>query len=377
MKKIVKRKQKKSNKLGLVYFFIFIALFGVLAIMLPVTQTNKLSYGASVPFTPVPAKPNLQLEWFLVPTGSLPATPIPQDDTYQPPSTTNSPTTSSSQPINIRQPITNPLPASSTTPASPIGDFPTGTSIAPITSNGMLCSQPDDSGEVVTGDCYCPDLTVTCTGGIGYGANGKLYPEVNPCGSKTAPGSGRYCVEKPVIYLYPTIPTLVDVAVVTSGSVVVSNPLYPLGGWKDVLAQPDGTMLYNDKEYSELFYETSVTNFQKPTLGVTIPKAQLAIKLSTLLDTVGLIGNEKQEFLSYWLPQLEKIQSSYIFFSILPPIAKAEIDTVDISPKPDTQIGFIAYFKGVSIPAENTLQLPPTPKRKGFVSVEWGGVIAK
>src|SRR5579863_8271550 len=110
---------------------------------------------------------------------------------------------------------------------------------------------------------------------------------------------------------------------------------------------------------------------------MTIPKNELANQLNTALDELGLVDHEKQEFLSFWLPQLETMPSPYVFFSILSPYAKASIDTVDITPQPDTQIAFIAYFKEASTPEKDTLQLPPAPKRQGFVSVEWGGVIGK
>ena len=372
MRKITKpnRKQKKSNKIKIILFFLLVLSFGLFSIVLPTTQTTKLSYGASVPFTPIPAKPNLQLEWFLVPTGSntLPGTTTQQPAPINPP-----PAQQNQQKPN--QPGNSFLPPSNSSPVVRITPRPVGPT-APK-SNGQLCSVGNNSGQSVTGSCYCADLTVTCKNGVGYGANGGLYPGPNPCGTKVAPRNGRFCVEKPVIYLYPTLPTSISVQVITSGSVVISDPTYPPGGWNNVLAMPDGNLTYKGKNYSELFYETSVTDFQKPQQGVTIAKAQLTEKLSSLLDQLGLIGKEKQEFLSFWLPQLETLPSQYIFFSVLSPSAKAGIDTVAITPKPDTQINFIAYFKAAAQPAKDMLKLPPTPKRLGFVSVEWGGVIDK
>ncbi len=366
MKKVSKYKKKKSNTVRNISLAVLFILFGVIAVVLPSTQTKKLSYGASIPFTPVPAKSNLQLEWFLVPTGTS-ATQTQPGNTVQP--------TQPKQPVNAPRPTVPFQPGNATPTTGGIGRFQPATTLPPFKSNGQLCSVVDNSGKAASGSCYCPALQVTCKNGIGYGANGKLYPGVNPCGTKAAPGSGRYCVEKPVIYLYPTVPTLVAVQVITSGSVVVSNPYYPTDGWKNILAKPNGALTYNGKDYSELFYESSVNTFQQPHLGLTIQTNQLSEKLSILLDRLGLIGHEKKEFLSFWLPRLEALHSPYIFFSILNPSAKADIDTVAISPKPDTQIAFIAYFKAVSQPTNDTLQLPSTPKRYGFVSVEWGGVI--
>lgn len=368
MRKIPKQKraQKRSQKPRIVFFFMLVVLFVVSVIVLPNIQTRQFSYGATT--TPVPARPNLQLVLFnpsITPTLTPPPTPK-----QQLPGKPNQ-SGKTNQPGNFI-PNTQTNPDFSALKNPPVAVGPT----APK-SNGQPCPGGFDTGKPVTGSCYCTALTVTCKNGVGYGANGGLYPGPNPCGTSAAPGNGRYCVEKPVIYLYPSIPTLVNVQVITRGTVVVSNPAYPIGGWKNVLAYPDGRLHYDGNDYSELFYESSVNDFSKPETGVTIPANQLAEKLGRLLDQLGLIDNEKQEFLSFWLPQLQALDSPYIYFSILTPSAKAAIDTVAITPKPDTQIAFIAYFKALSQPEEDTLLLPPTPKRHGFVSVEWGGVIEK
>ena len=66
---------------------------------------------------------------------------------------------------------------------------------------------------------------------------------------------GIHCIWKPVIYLYPTKKTLVDVKVSVPGEIVVSDPLIEKleesvlrslggGGWKNVTAYPHGSLLY-------------------------------------------------------------------------------------------------------------------------------------
>lgn len=362
MKKATRNIKKKQNTLRIASLLVLFILFSIVVIVVPSVQTKNFSYGASsgtIPFTPVPAKSNLQLETFTLPSSS----PVPSIQQTQP--------VKSVRPSGSSQPIDIPV-AQQPHPLATIHPL-----ISPVKSNGQLCSVADDSGSTVSGSCHCPDLTVTCKNGVGYGANGGLYPGVNPCGSSTAPGSGRYCVEKPVIYLYPQSPTFVNVEVITDGSVVVSNPTYPAGGWKNVLANPNGSLQYNGQNYSELFYESSVTDFPKPVQGITIPTSQLSGELNGIVGRLGLIGNEKQEFLSFWLPQLYALHSPYIFFSTLDTSTKDALDKVNISPKPDTQIEFIAYFKPKDQPANTTLQLPPEPERHGFVSVEWGGVLDK
>lgn len=350
MKSRIKKKNKKSKKTGIVLFFIFAALFCVVIVTLPGTQTNRLSYGASVPYTPVPAKSNLQLDWFLPPTYAPPSQPVkPQQ---------NSNTVSSAPEVSQTQ--TNPAPSGGPNPAT--------------------CSGYEDSGVPIPSNCTCPGVYLVCP----WTSSDPTDVTVGPNGCEDSlvvgppPATGKFCIDKPVIYLYPTTPIFVNVTVNSIGSVVISNPTYPQNGWKQILANPGGALQYQGNNYSELFYETSVTKFQKPTNGIILKTATLVDGLNTILVQLGLIGTEKQEFLSYWVPRLIALHSPYIFFSLLSPVAKAQIDSVTISPKPDTMIDFIAYFKPVTTNKNtSSLVLPTTPERKGFVAVEWGGVMDK
>lgn len=249
----------------------------------------------------------------------------------------------------------------------------------PVIPNNM-CGHEDDGVKVPT-TCQCWGSTIECINGKVTYLSGTNF-NVNPCG-KAAPvgggkysNNGRYCIGKPVIYLYPQNPTYVNVQVVTKGKIVVSNPMYPQKGWKNILANPNGTLYYRKQKYKELFYESSVNSFQKPYEGIVIPTSELTSRLNSLLSRLGLITNEKKEFISFWVPKLQALNAPYIFFSILSPSAKEAVDHVIITPKPETQIAFIAYFKPLDTAIYGSpLHLPPTPKRIGFTSVEWGGVI--
>ncbi len=186
----------------------------------------------------------------------------------------------------------------------------------------------------------------------------------------------EYCVAKPVVYLYPETPTYVDVSVTTTGKIVVSDPLYPAGGWKSVFAKPDGTLVYKNRTYSELFYESNVKDIKKPANGLVFETANLDEELSRALSKIGLNNNEKKEFLDYWIPNLKRLNSAYILFSLIDPNEKERIDKVNITPEPDTRIEFIAYFKPLDKMVElPELKLGPTPQRNGFTLVEWGGTI--
>ncbi|MCL5432779.1 MAG: hypothetical protein M1524_01540 [Patescibacteria group bacterium] len=185
-----------------------------------------------------------------------------------------------------------------------------------------------------------------------------------------------WCELKPVIYLYPTKETLVNVEVLVTGKVVVSDPLYE-NGWKNVRAYPDGKLIYKGKEYKELFYEASLDDVRPPKNGFVIKTENLRFELDKILTKIGLIKNEKEEFLDFWVGKMSEYNSPYVLFSLIDKDEKDRVDRIIIQPEPDTRIEFLAYFKPLNNPISvSPLILPDQPpKRIGFVEVEWGGTI--
>lgn len=242
-----------------------------------------------------------------------------------------------------------------------------------------------DNGKKITDpDCGCYAWRVTCKDlqcvsvkPDLYSCDGLNQDFTNICAPPYAnEGDGEYCLGKPIIYLYPEIPTFVDVRIETIGNIFVSDPHYPDGGWKNVLAYPNGNLLYQGKQYRELFYETDVDDFEKPTNGINIPKENVEAELLIILAKLGLNEFERKEFTDFWAPILENQEKPYIQFSLIQGVAKDEIDKVVINPKPDTFIEILAYFKPLDTPFQGPrLKLPPTPTRIGFTAVEWGAVL--
>lgn len=185
-----------------------------------------------------------------------------------------------------------------------------------------------------------------------------------------------WCDAKPVIYLYPKKRTTVSVAIIVPGTIPVSDPLYPVGGWKGIDAFPDGTFIYKNHSYKELFYEAAIKPVAPPTTGTIVSLAQLQPTLQRMTNQLGLTASEQQEFLAYWLAKLKNLKSNYLLISVFSPEQKEIIDHVDITPKPDTFIAFIMYFKPVNKPfALPDLVIPTPPQRNGFTAVEWGGIV--
>ncbi|MCL6096538.1 MAG: hypothetical protein M1444_02525 [Patescibacteria group bacterium] len=186
-----------------------------------------------------------------------------------------------------------------------------------------------------------------------------------------------WCDAKPVIYLYPEKPTRVWVEVTIPGEITVSIPKYEESqGWKDVLAYPDGTLIYQGKTYSELFYETMQERTTPPENGWVVKTSDLKGKLTEITSALGLNRREQNEFLAYWFPRLNSLNKPYVFVSFFDPLIKDSIDRVDITPTPNNFIQFIMYFKGLDKNRKvNPPNYPLIPQRTGFTAVEWGGIL--
>lgn len=258
--------------------------------------------------------------------------------------------------------------------------IPTPTVRIPTPTPKVAYCAPDSPKHA---DCECPP-----TEWIGY-VSGIHFMYANTGGCNVylgyyAPNGPvqctQMCIGKPIIYLYPTQDTFVNVQVQTAGQVVVSDPkIEERNTWTNVLAHPGGKFDYKGKTYSELFYETEARSLSAPQEGIIISVQNLEDKLREEITLLGLTkASEQQEFLDWWVPRLQALHAPYILFSILNASEKARLDDVEISPKPDTFIDFIAYFKPLQqvVPVDK-LEITAAPKRQGFAAVEWGGVIDK
>ncbi|MBE5959606.1 MAG: hypothetical protein E7254_12190 [Lachnospiraceae bacterium] len=183
-------------------------------------------------------------------------------------------------------------------------------------------------------------------------------------------------VYKPIIYLYPKTETSVNVSLEYKDNIIVSYPEYS-DGW-NVLAKPNGDLIDLDtgKKLYSLYYENlSAYNFSVKQDGFVVSSDQVADFLDEKLEVLGLNYKEREEFIVYWLPILKANKYNYIRFA-----TSDEIENnmpLTINPTPDSVIRVIMTFKGLEKPIEVTEQKLITPKRTGFVAVEWGGTKLK
>ena len=174
---------------------------------------------------------------------------------------------------------------------------------------------------------------------------------------------------KPVIYLYPETRQQVTVTLDLKGQLTCTYPAYR-DGWT-VAADPDGTLTDdNGQQYNYLYWEGITENSFSLTRGWCIKGEHTAAFLEYALPKLGLNRREANEFIVYWLPQMEQNPYNLICFQ---QEAYTDLAKLEITPKPDTLIRVFMTWQ----PSDNYVNLEEqpltTPDRTGFTAVEWGG----
>lgn len=184
--------------------------------------------------------------------------------------------------------------------------------------------------------------------------------------------SGK-CADTP-LYLYPQEETLVTVKVKPPVQIIYSAPEYNNNGWQ-VLAKPDGELITKEGEiFNKISYTYSTSLDTLPKYGLVVSKENLIVSLEEYAKTLGLMGQEITDFVSFWQENLPN--SPYYFISHFNQEESKKILPLEINPKPETLIQVVMYFKPLKQPM---VVLPPVfekiPERKGFVAVDWSGII--
>ena len=175
--------------------------------------------------------------------------------------------------------------------------------------------------------------------------------------------------EKPVIYLYPEAETDVTVRLDYAGDLTCTYPAYDCA-WR-VAAAPDGTLTDERGQTYRYLYWEGTDNVQYDfSEGFCVPGSETAAFLEDALAQLGLTRAEANEFIIYWLPQME--QNAYNLISFQSD-AYTDAAKLTITPQPDTLLRVFMAWKPLTSAVEISPQPLTAPERTGFTAVEWGG----
>ncbi|OHS94695.1 hypothetical protein TRFO_39113 [Tritrichomonas foetus] len=194
--------------------------------------------------------------------------------------------------------------------------------------------------------------------------------------------------KKPIIYFYSKDEKNVEVKIEVNGKLSViypncqeKNEENSFALWK-IKTHPDGKIsLQNDKnsenpyKYSSIFWEGLVEYNFSFSNGFIVKKEDIVSFLEEKLREIGLIDNEINEFIIYWLPKLSKFNYLHICFQNEEYTKNARLT---ITPKPDSLLRVFMTFCGYDEAPGYTV--PPQTfepfERGDFTVVEWGGLFS-
>ena len=153
-----------------------------------------------------------------------------------------------------------------------------------------------------------------------------------------------------------------------NGKITKSIPDY-INGW-NVFVTEKG--IINGK-YDYLFYEADLRKVKLPDGGWIVKYEELDNWLEDNLIRFGLNKKEKEQFIEYWANELP--ESRYYLIKLLDEEFLEKNMKLVINPIPDSVIRLDFYFKPIDERIDIREPEIKTPKREGFVVVEWGGIL--
>ncbi|MHC1714497.1 MAG: hypothetical protein AB9858_02680 [Acidaminococcaceae bacterium] len=184
-------------------------------------------------------------------------------------------------------------------------------------------------------------------------------------------------VKKPAIYLYPEKKQKIVVTHEFKGKLITTYPVYK-DNWT-VIAEKDGTLLNqaDNRKYKYLFWDGVYAfpeEHYKFQTGFYVAKDDYIAFLEHKLAYIGLNDNEINDFIVYWLPEMNKFEHCFVHFRINDDIDGSSV--LKTKPVADTVIRVFMEFSGLNDFNSASLlpeQVLPQLTRKGFTMVEWGG----
>ena len=179
-------------------------------------------------------------------------------------------------------------------------------------------------------------------------------------------------VDKPILYLYPKTVTDINVKIRDESKIITSYPKYN-GGW-DVTAQPNGDLLdIQGKYYYSLYWDEQNSATVDFSTGFYVEKSGAIQFLEDKLTLLGLNDKERNEFIMYWLPILEKNGKNLVYFELTD--ERQANNMLTITPTPDSLLRINMHIKKVAEYTKIAEQPLLKFNRIGFTAIEWGGTI--
>lgn len=180
-------------------------------------------------------------------------------------------------------------------------------------------------------------------------------------------------MKKPVIYLYPSKKSDINVKLEYKWEIFADYPKYDkwIKGW-NVRAEPNGKLINikDNKEYSYIFWEWYPEKEIKWDLskGFVVKWENTIEFLQDKLSEFWLTPNEYNEFIVYWFPLMKNNKYNLIHFADK---QYTDIAPLDITPKPDSILRVFMVYKPLQEYIEIEKQEIEEFNRKWFSVIEW------
>jgi len=176
---------------------------------------------------------------------------------------------------------------------------------------------------------------------------------------------------KPIIYLYPTEKREINVTLWTPENLLHTYPKYNNERWWNVVAQPNGDLEDMDtwRKLYALYREWKTYNEENFDGWFVVAWKDTIPFLEEKLSILWLNEREAEEFIVYWLPQMENNKYNLIRFETIE--EQNQNMPLNITPTPDTVIRIMMDWKEIEEPIDILEQQLTTPERSWFTVVEW------
>jgi hypothetical protein len=190
--------------------------------------------------------------------------------------------------------------------------------------------------------------------------------------NKTGESKDYMCggVAKPILYLYPEKKTNVTISFEHPELLETTYPKFT-GKW-EVTAYKNGDLYdKNGNYYYALYWDEVKVHSVDFSTGFYVEADEAIDFLEEKLTYIGLNAKERNEFIMYWLPKLEKNGKSLVYFELTE--ERESYNKINISPKPDSLLRVVIHVKKVDKKVDIKKESLTKFKRSGFTAVEWGG----